>query len=230
MTAPTWRCEENAPNELIGRPDELGVLLIRVEVFDTWPVYMQGLVDALGNCLDMKVVGAKTSSAQGLSWNADLFLIDPDISAQEDFSHFLAEASRIAPVVLLLATRENEPIYASLGVQRFAHRWMHSTALAELLRSAASGEDQADGHDRGCAAVLSGEGDMPPLSRREAQVLWQVARGMTHGQIARALAISPHTVDTYVKRIRAKWKIGNKAELARAAVLTGVHQASAAGT
>ena len=57
------------------------------------------------------------------------------------------------------------------------------------------------------------------LSEREEQVLRQIAHGLTHGQIATRLGISPHTVDTYVKRIRAKLGVGNKAELTRVALL-----------
>jgi len=56
------------------------------------------------------------------------------------------------------------------------------------------------------------------LSGRELQVLRQISRGLTHGQIATRLGISPHTVDTYVKRIRAKLGVGNKAELTRIAL------------
>jgi DNA-binding NarL/FixJ family response regulator len=59
------------------------------------------------------------------------------------------------------------------------------------------------------------------LSVREEQVLRQISRGLTHSQVARRLGISQHTVDTYVKRIRAKLGLGNKAELTRA-VFTGV--------
>jgi DNA-binding NarL/FixJ family response regulator len=57
------------------------------------------------------------------------------------------------------------------------------------------------------------------LSARESQVLTHIAHGLTHSQIASRLRISPHTVDTYVKRIRAKLGIGNKAELTRFALL-----------
>jgi two-component system, NarL family, invasion response regulator UvrY len=57
------------------------------------------------------------------------------------------------------------------------------------------------------------------LSDREGQVLRQISQGLTHGQIATRLGISPHTVDTYVKRIRAKLGVGNKAELTRVALL-----------
>jgi DNA-binding NarL/FixJ family response regulator len=58
------------------------------------------------------------------------------------------------------------------------------------------------------------------LSEREEQVLRQISCGLTHSQIATRLRISPH--NTYVKRIRAKLGVGNKAELTRAALLGGV--------
>jgi len=58
------------------------------------------------------------------------------------------------------------------------------------------------------------------LSPREREVLLLTARGFTYGQIARGLGISPHTVDTYVRRIRTKLGVGNKAELTRAALLS----------
>lgn len=61
----------------------------------------------------------------------------------------------------------------------------------------------------------------PRLSTREHQVLQQIALGLTHHQIGRRLGISQHTVDTYVKRIRAKLGLGNKAELTRAALALG---------
>ncbi|AZQ32390.1 response regulator transcription factor [Streptomyces cyaneochromogenes] len=56
------------------------------------------------------------------------------------------------------------------------------------------------------------------LSVRERQVLTGIAKGLTHDQIANRLRISRHTVDTYVKRVRRKLGLGNKAELTRAAV------------
>ncbi|MFE4577312.1 response regulator transcription factor [Streptomyces chartreusis] len=58
----------------------------------------------------------------------------------------------------------------------------------------------------------------PRLSPREQEVLRQIATGMTHSQVAYRIGISQHTVDTYVKRIRAKLGVGNKAQLVRAAI------------
>ncbi|MEO3798438.1 helix-turn-helix transcriptional regulator [Nonomuraea sp. B1E8] len=59
----------------------------------------------------------------------------------------------------------------------------------------------------------------PDLSIRENEVLQRVADGLTQQQIAQSLGISRHTVDTYLRRIRTKLGLGNKAELTRAAML-----------
>ncbi|MFE2733276.1 helix-turn-helix transcriptional regulator [Streptomyces sp. NPDC059349] len=57
------------------------------------------------------------------------------------------------------------------------------------------------------------------VSDREFQVLDLIACGYTHAQAAGRLGISQHTVDTYVKRLRAKLGPGNKAHLVRMAHL-----------
>jgi len=77
------------------------------------------------------------------------------------------------------------------------------------------------------SAVLSALGDGAPagtgiqgrLSDREHEVLQHIAAGLTHGQTAHRLGISPHTVDTHIRRIRAKLGAGNKAQLTRAALV-----------
>lgn len=48
------------------------------------------------------------------------------------------------------------------------------------------------------------------LSQRERQVLRFIADGFTQDQTARRLGISPHTVDTYIKRVRGEltWATG----------------------
>jgi DNA-binding NarL/FixJ family response regulator len=63
--------------------------------------------------------------------------------------------------------------------------------------------------------------DPQGLANREVETLVAVARGLTHGQIARRMGLTEATVNTYVKRIRAKLNAGNKAELTRKAIELG---------
>jgi DNA-binding NarL/FixJ family response regulator len=59
------------------------------------------------------------------------------------------------------------------------------------------------------------------LAPREVETLQWIARGLTQGQIATRMGLSHATVNTYAKRIRAKLKVSNKAELTRIAIELG---------
>ncbi|MBK3579154.1 helix-turn-helix transcriptional regulator [Streptomyces sp. MBT65] len=51
------------------------------------------------------------------------------------------------------------------------------------------------------------------LSDRELEVLGHLAEGHTYTAIARRMNLSPHTVDTYLRRIRGKAGVSNRAHL-----------------
>lgn len=95
-------------------------------------------------------------------------------------------------------------------------------AAAKVLRENSGGAENTE-CPQGGAPGNGGTGEpdadraKSPLSARERETLLLVADGLTRNQAARRIGISPHTVDTYLKRIRAKLGLGNKAELARAA-------------
>lgn len=59
------------------------------------------------------------------------------------------------------------------------------------------------------------------LGRREVETLKWIAEGLTHSQIGRRMGLTEATVSTYVKRIRYKLNVGNKAELTRRAIELG---------
>ena len=65
------------------------------------------------------------------------------------------------------------------------------------------------------------EVDDSGLAPREVETLRWIALGFTHTQIATRMGLSPATVNTYAKRIRAKLNVNNKAELTRVAIELG---------
>ncbi|MFI7102508.1 DNA-binding response regulator [Streptomyces sp. NPDC050161] len=60
------------------------------------------------------------------------------------------------------------------------------------------------------------------LARRELEALRLLAEGLTHSQIGRRMGLTEATVSTYVKRIRTKLNVGNKADLTRTAIELGL--------
>ncbi|MGW0856242.1 response regulator transcription factor [Streptomyces sp. NPDC002690] len=66
------------------------------------------------------------------------------------------------------------------------------------------------------------EAEPRPLARRELETLRLLVGGLTHGQIGRRLGLTEATVSTYVKRIRTKLDVGNKADMTRRAIELGL--------
>lgn len=72
-----------------------------------------------------------------------------------------------------------------------------------------------------CELARRHEEEPGGLAPREAETLRWIAAGLTHAQIAEKMGLSKATVNTYAKRVRAKLKVTNKAELTRAAIRLG---------
>ncbi|MFB7291723.1 response regulator transcription factor [Actinacidiphila glaucinigra] len=63
---------------------------------------------------------------------------------------------------------------------------------------------------------------LPELAPRERETLRHIAAGRTYLQTARHMGLSRHTVDAYLRRIRAKLGIHSTAELTRTAIALGL--------
>lgn len=61
-----------------------------------------------------------------------------------------------------------------------------------------------------------------PLTPREKEVLWGIARGFSYAQIAIQLGISGNTVPTYVKSIYRKLRVDNRTSAVFEAVQSGI--------
>ncbi|MFC9385005.1 response regulator transcription factor [Streptomyces venezuelae] len=124
-----------------------------------------------------------------------------------------AAVTRASCVLLMPSTGHLES--SCPGVNGYLSERSGPVALAAAVREAAV---RSRGAEREGEAA---EEDATLLSVRERQVIRMLTHGLTHDQIARRLGISRHTVDTYVKRMRSKLGLGNKAELVRAAMAYG---------
>lgn len=198
--------------------------MIRIDILASSPVFLAGLVHIATNA-GIEVVTTRTSADEEPSWLADAALIDIDaLPSPEDLTHVTEVARSTAVLVFDNDAADDGDTCLRAGASGVVSKRESGDRIIDAVRAIVSGACVRPG-DRGCPGV-----SVPPavertevagsqLSGREEQVLRQISHGLTHGQIATRLGISPHTVDTYVKRIRAKLGAGNKAELTRAALL-----------
>ncbi|MGL5865734.1 MAG: helix-turn-helix transcriptional regulator [Dermatophilaceae bacterium] len=199
--------------------------MIRIDILVSSPVFLVGLVDTLSSA-GVRVIAARTSPDDKPSWLADAMLIDVDVlDMPEHDLTYITDAARSVPVLVL----DNKAVpdtarYLGVGaagvITKRASAERIVCAIHLVIRGVTALADVAVDPAATGISVLAEGRDFSAcrLSRREGQVLRQISRGLTHGQIATRLGISPHTVDTYVKRIRAKLGVGNKAELTRVAL------------
>jgi DNA-binding NarL/FixJ family response regulator len=192
--------------------------LIRTDILVISPVFRIGLIQILTDA-GIKIVAERASPEEEPSWLADVALIDADCLTSPDSLMHITQVARSTPVLVLDEKRTpGSRTYLEAGAAGVISKAESREHILQALHAVASG-----GH------VHPAEAEQTPvvertvtcgrLSEREEQVLSQISRGLTHGQIATRLGISPHTVDTYVKRIRVKLGAGNKAELTRVALL-----------
>jgi DNA-binding NarL/FixJ family response regulator len=194
--------------------------VIRVDIVESSPIFLLGLVHILAE-EGIKVVGATTSPPAQMSWLADAFLIDPAAFAPQEARSYIAAMAKISPVLLLANSVRESRAYADAGACGVISKSEPCEAMVAAVRAASAGspvlaEDGRPGEEESTNAEPAAN---QVLSDREEQVLRQISHGLTHRQVANRLGISRYTVDTYVRRIRAKLGVGNKAELTRAALL-----------
>ncbi len=60
------------------------------------------------------------------------------------------------------------------------------------------------------------------LSSRESEVLLWIARGASNNEIAQIVSLSPHTVDTYCRRVLAKFETSSRTTAAVRAAQAGL--------
>jgi DNA-binding NarL/FixJ family response regulator len=197
--------------------------VIRIDILISSPIFLIGLVGTLTKA-GIRIVGARNSPDEEPSWLADAALIDVDsLTPCGDLTHIGRAARSTAVLVLANAAELDAGGYLRAGATGVITKRATAEGFVAAITAVTRGVTVVP-----TASVDSPADDAPTadptdaasirLSGREEQVLRQISRGLTHGQIATQLGISPHTVDTYVKRIRAKLGVGNKAELTRAAL------------
>jgi DNA-binding NarL/FixJ family response regulator len=193
--------------------------MIRADVLTSSPVFLIGLVQILTDA-GIKVVAARTSPDEEPSWLADAVLIDVDALVSADGPAHVTETARCTAVLILdNESSVNGDAYLQAGASAVVKKCEPGDRIVQAVVAVTSGARIRLQDDPATPAPATERADGYHLSEREEQVLRQISLGLTHGQIATRLGISPHTVDTYVKRIRAKLGVGNKAELTRAALL-----------
>jgi DNA-binding NarL/FixJ family response regulator len=199
---------------------------IRVVIADDHRVVRDGLCYLLGQEPDIEIAGEAGDGRQAVDVVAatrpDVLLLDLYMPGLDGHSVLvaLADAPHRPAVVVLTSATDDEHLVRAM--QAGATSYLLKTASAEHVIAAV--RDAAAG-----TASLSPElltrltqalrrppppDPLQPLSPREREVLWLIARGHSNRQIARDLEIGEQTVKTHVRGILTKLGLQDRVQAA----------------
>jgi DNA-binding NarL/FixJ family response regulator len=212
---------------------------LRVVVADDQSSVREGLVLLLGLVPDIDVIGAAANGQEALDLVADLrpdaILLDlhmPVLDGIETTRRLTEEHPDVA-IVILTTYADDDSVLAALraGARSYLTKDADRADIARALHSAAAGLSVLDAGLQ--AALVASIGNrqppdgprplsdtLPPtlpdgLTKREAEILVMIARGMTNPDIAAALFVSSHTVKSHINRIFSKTRSLDRADAVR---------------
>lgn len=197
---------------------------VRIVIADDQATVRQGLELLLGGLKDVEVLATAANGQEALDLveqhEPDAILLDlhmPVLDGIATTKRLVAEHPGVA-IVILTTYADNSSVLEALraGARSYLTKDADRSDIAGALHAAVRGLSVLD---PGVQARLLAAAAAPPapaqpaaesaglpdgLTRREAEILGMIARGMTNGEIAEALFLSGHTIKTHINRIFTK--------------------------
>lgn len=199
---------------------------IKILIVDDHPLVQEGLVSLLNSESKFEIVGTATTAFEAVDCikknEVQIALLDinlPDINGIELCSKLKNEFPHIKCIAL-----------STFSERSYVQKMIENGAYGYLLKSAIKQEiiDTIIMVDSGAKNV--GVNSIPnfqlfektvTLTRREKEILQQIALGLTNPQIAEKLFLSVLTVNTHRKTILSKFNVNNTTLLLKIAAEQG---------
>jgi NarL family two-component system response regulator LiaR len=215
--------------------DQKGSDAVRVLVVDDHAIVRKGLLALLATEPGIRVVGEAQNGAEAMveamRLCPDVILMDlvmPGTGGLEAIRHIQESQPEVRILVLTSFSgddkvfpavkagalgyllKDSEPEDLVRAIQRVyrGESWLHPSIARKLLREFSQPSDQV--------ALV------PPLTKREVQVLQLVAEARSDRQISERLAISEATVRTHVSNILTKLNLSSRTQAALYALREGL--------
>ena len=200
--------------------------MIRVVVVDDHPLFAQGTVEVLDRLPGVRAVGYATSledaAAAVRSLRPDVVVCDVMLGDKPTGFDLLARIradGEEPPPVIYLSQFANSAMYQR-AIAAGAAGYLLKTVEPEALRAAVLAVAAGASVFPRAALARTSEGPRPP-SARELQILEMVADGRSNAEIAADLGVGESTVETHIRRLRARYGLATRTQLALLADRSG---------
>jgi DNA-binding NarL/FixJ family response regulator len=199
---------------------------VRIAIVDDHPVARWGVEHVLESHPEVQIVCSAGSLEELREAGVDPHVVILDLYLQGD-QPVLAGVRMLAAerhVLVMSASSRREDVLAAIraGADGYLSKQASDDAFCTSVEQVAAGgfylSSQLADMLQADLERRAGAAGTPGLAPREQETMAWIARGFTHAQAAKRMGVSQGTVDTYVKRIRLKLGLGNKADLTRKAI------------
>jgi DNA-binding NarL/FixJ family response regulator len=211
------------------------VLTIRVLIADDHSVVAEGLRKLVETERDMKVVAVVEDGHEAvrsaMEDSPDVVLMDVAMPILNGIEATRVIRERRPQTRVIMLSAYSDPVHVYRALQAGAAGYIAKKSVAkeviDAIRIAHQGRYYLGGQltesliDHVVRKPASDD-PLQRLSARERQVLQMLAEGRSVAKIAKALSLSPKTVETYRARMMEKLDIGDLASLIRFAIQQGV--------
>jgi DNA-binding NarL/FixJ family response regulator len=201
---------------------------ISVLIVDDHPVVRRGLRVLLEVQEGIEVAGEAGDGAAALVLAAerspDVILLDLKLPGMDGIAVLGELKARGSSARVLVLTSATEPASAraavSSGAAGVLYKDVDPDALVRAIRSVHDGHLLLAPEAAGTLVHSAGPawGSIDALTRREREVLDQIAKGRSNREIARALQVSEKTVKAHVSAVLAKLGVQDRTQAALLAV------------
>ena len=201
--------------------------MIKIIICDDHPLITEGLKSFIENRDEMQIIATATSAAelwQVLEENeTDVLILDislPDGNGVD----ICAEVKKMYPHIKVIALSNHDE-------RSFIVRMLGNKASGYLIKSTSIGELEKAIKEVYRGGIYFGEDDqkvlesraevmqveVPPITKREKEVLEYISQGLSSPQIAEKMFISSQTVDSHRKNLMAKFGVNKTISLVQKA-------------
>ena len=205
---------------------------IRLLIVDDHGILRAGLRTFLNLQPDMEVVG---EAAEGLEAVEKVKRLEPDVVLMDislpgmeglEVAKKLKKTHPDVKVLILTMHEDRRYLYSALkaGASGYVVKRAADTELIDAIRAAYRGDVFLHPSMAKIVAedYVEQAGMERGLSDREREVLRLIAEGRTYKEMAKLLAVSVKTIETYRERIKEKLGLHTRAELVRYALEKGL--------
>lgn len=216
----------------------------QVMIVDDHPTVREGLRHCIESQHDMTVCGEASDVGEALkkipALNPEVVIVDIALKNSDGLELIKALRTRHKQIRALVHSMYDETIYAdrclNAGALGYLNKEADSTEVIQAIRKVRTGEVYLSpamsgtilGRSVGNRAAITDPVD--GLTDRQLEVLRMIGDGKSANQIAEALHLSVHTIETHRENIKRKLALRTMPELTRFAVLWCSRQGAAATT